>query len=196
MLPYEDTDDSHLPASYDRRDPGRGAIIIGDMARRSRRSRGAVEEPAPESEDVQEQEEAQQAEDSEPEVEESERMEEDAASPARSRHDPDELKTLEFDEEISWRPGKTIGLNTLLPRLERLARELAAFDQEETDLKSIEPVARKLINRNLITHKDKGVKAYTACCLVDVLRLFVPNAPYDNDELKVTSIIRHIPGLC
>ena len=196
MLAYENTDDPHLLASYARRDPGRGGIIVGDMARRSRRSRGAVEEPAPESEDVQEQEEAQQTEGKEPEVEDAEDMEEEAASPARSRQDPDELKSLEFDEEISWRPGKTIGLNTLLPRLENLARELAAFDQEETDLKSIEPVARKLINRNLITHKDKGVKAYTACCLVDVLRLFVPNAPYDNEELKVESIIWQVSGLC
>ncbi|KAF8726601.1 hypothetical protein AX14_007667 [Amanita brunnescens Koide BX004] len=32
-------------------------------------------------------------------------------------------------------------------------------------------------------HKDRGVKAYAACCLADVLRLYAPDAPYTQPEL-------------
>lgn len=150
------------------------------MARRSGRARAAVEEPAPESEEAQQPEEAQ-----EPDAEDPEEMEEDVRSETEQQRNTDHFPALHFDEELSWRPGKPIPIATLLKRLEKLSEELAAFEQEEANLNSIRPVAHKLIHRNLIQHKDKGVKAYTACCLVDILRLFVPEAPYTNDELKV-----------
>lgn len=96
-----------------------------------------------------------------------------------------ELRSLQFDEELSWRPTKPISTATLLKRLEQLARELADFDQGEVQLESLKDVAASLAHRNLLQHKDRGVKAYTACCLVDILRLFVPDAPYTDDQLKV-----------
>lgn len=97
----------------------------------------------------------------------------------------DELPTLQFDEELSWRPAKPIASATLVARLERLSKELADFDQGAVDLESIKDVAEKLAHRNLLQHKDKGVKAYTACCLVDILRLYVPDAPFTGDQLNV-----------
>lgn len=150
------------------------------MARRSGRTRGAVEEPAPAPEEVQEQEPAQESE-----HESLEDAHEEEEPEIEQGQGADHMPSLQFDEEISWRPGKPIPIANLIKRLEKLSNELAAFEQEETDLDSIRPVAQKLINRNLVQHKDKGVKAYTACCLVDILRLFVPDAPYTNDELKV-----------
>lgn len=33
-------------------------------------------------------------------------------------------------------------------------------------------------------HKDRGVKAYSACCLSDLLRLFAPDAPYTSNEIQ------------
>lgn len=99
--------------------------------------------------------------------------------------DEGEQRSLQFDEELSWRPAKPIPTGTLLGRLERLNKELSELDQGATDLESIRSIAAKLAHRNLLQHKDRGVKAYTACCLVDILRLYVPDAPFTDDQLKV-----------
>ena len=36
-------------------------------------------------------------------------------------------------------------------------------------------------------HKDKGVKAYTACCIAELLNIYAPDAPYTAGELKVSA---------
>lgn len=59
------------------------------------------------------------------------------------------------------------------------------MDQEETERESLTGVAKELVSPNLLAHKDKGVRAWTAHCLVDVLRLCAPNAPYTGPQLKV-----------
>ncbi|KFA76707.1 hypothetical protein S40288_08105 [Stachybotrys chartarum IBT 40288] len=128
----------------------------------------------------------------EPEVEE----ETGQRSEAEEEHDeqhPEEpvegqglvKRSLQFNEELSWRPAKPISSATLLTRLEKLAEELGQFDQEATDLDSLRDVAAKLAHRNLVQHKDRGVRAYTACCLVEMLRLFAPDAPFTDDQLKM-----------
>lgn len=96
-----------------------------------------------------------------------------------------EQHSLVFDDELSWRPAKPIPSATLLARLERLSKELAEFDQGAVVLDSLKTVAAQLAHRNLLQHKDRGVKAYTACCLVDLLRLYVPEAPFTDEQLKV-----------
>ncbi|ATY60806.1 bimD protein [Cordyceps militaris] len=96
-----------------------------------------------------------------------------------------EQHSLAFDEELSWRPAKPIPTATLLARLERLSKELADFDQGAVALDSLKTVAAQLAHRNLLQHKDRGVKAYTACCLVDLLRLYVPDAPFTDEQLKM-----------
>ncbi|KAI5465779.1 armadillo-type protein [Mariannaea sp. PMI_226] len=141
------------------------------MARR----RARVEKPA----EVEEEEEVMEQDQPEQEVEEEE------VDQGSEQGDDVELRSLQFDEELSWRPAKPIPTGTLLGRLERLSKELAELDQGATDLESLKDVAGKLGHRNLLQHKDKGVKAYTACCLVDILRLYVPDAPFTDDQLKM-----------
>ena len=129
---------------------------------------------------------AEQEDVQEPQADEVEDMEEEVAdNNDEPPMDADELKSLQFNQELSWRPAKPIASGTLVARLESLSKELAEFDQGDVDLESVKGVAEKLAHRNLIQHKDKGVKAYTACCLVDILRLYVPDAPFTGDQLKV-----------
>ena len=108
-----------------------------------------------------------------------------AANDDEEMEDQQEQKSLEFNQELSWRPAKPIPSATLLNRLEKLSKELAEFDQGAVVLESLNDVAAHLAHRNLLQHKDRGVKAYTACCLVDLLRLFVPDAPFTDEQLKV-----------
>lgn len=168
------------------------------MPRQSTRRRSA---PAPaeershaaELEDENENSEAGAEMESEPEAEpEAEAEEQEAEEEYEGKH-----QRLRFNEELSWRPAKPIPSATLLARLERLSKELADFEQGEVDLISLRGVADKLAHRNLLQHKDRGVKAYTACCLVDILRLFVPDAPFTDDQLKVGQLsFEDAPAFC
>ncbi|OAA33123.1 Armadillo-type fold protein [Moelleriella libera RCEF 2490] len=147
------------------------------------RRRTRAKEPEPEP--VEEDEQLQQA------TAESEPEPEPMISTEPGRQDGDngdqdiEQHSLQFSDELSWRPAKPIPSATLLDRLERLSKELAEFDQGGVHLDSLKDVAASLAHRNLLQHKDRGVKAYAACCLVDILRLFVPDAPFTDDQLKM-----------
>ena len=96
-----------------------------------------------------------------------------------------QLKLLNFNEPLSWRAGKAIATAELLRRLEKLATELREMEQGEVDKASFTKVAKELVGQNLIAHKDKGVRAFTACCLADVLKICAPDAPFTATQLRV-----------
>jgi hypothetical protein len=93
---------------------------------------------------------------------------------------------LEFDEQLSWRAGKPIAVKDLLSRLTSLSTELRTLEQESFDRAAVTKVAKQLAGQHLLAHKDKGVRAWTACCLVDVLRLCAPDAPFTVMQLRVS----------
>ena len=90
-------------------------------------------------------------------------------------------KKLRFREKLT---GKGLSTDILLKKLKQLHQELADMDQEVVDVGSLSPVRKELISTSLLLHKDRGVKAYTACCLADLLRLYAPDAPYNQNELR------------
>lgn len=128
------------------------------MAPRSRRSAAAAVEVV---------------EEVEPEVEQEEEEQQDGVKP------------LKFKQPLVGRPGKQISVGELMSRLETLLNELRTIDQEEAHRESLEPVATELAHTSLLQHKDAGVRAWTCCCLVDMLKLFAPDAPYPAQKLKV-----------
>lgn len=97
------------------------------------------------------------------------------------------IVALQFNEPLTWRVGKAIPIADLSRRLQVLFKELRDMEQGEIERDSFTKVAKELISPNLLAHKDKGVKAWTACCLVEILRLFAPDAPYTGQQLKVCS---------
>lgn len=115
--------------------------------------------------------------------------------PSRSRPGPPEveedsgLRSLSFNQPLSWRVGRSaIPIADLLERLQTLAQELRKLDQEEIDKESLRKVSQELASGNLLAHKDKGVRAWATCCIVDVLRLCAPDAPFTRNQLKVRAI--------
>lgn len=96
---------------------------------------------------------------------------------------------LQFREDLSWRAGKSIAIAELLRRLQALHKEMRDMEQEENERDSFTKVAKDLASPNLLAHKDKGVKAWTACCLVDILRLCAPDAPFTAQQLKVSKLV-------
>ncbi|KAK9331716.1 armadillo-type protein [Lipomyces starkeyi] len=96
---------------------------------------------------------------------------------------------LKFDQPLAPKANKPIAVSELLKRLQAVHVELAKFDQGSVDLKSVDKVAKDLVSTNLLQHRDKGVRAYVACCLADILRLYAPDAPYTATQLQ--SIFEH-----
>ena len=94
-------------------------------------------------------------------------------------------KRLQFDQPLTWKAGRQIPLTELLKRLSTLGTEIQIAKQEEFDATSLDKTAKELVSPQLLAHKDRGVKAWTAHCLVDVLKLYAPDAPYTPTELKV-----------
>ncbi|KAJ3050393.1 hypothetical protein HK097_008638, partial [Rhizophlyctis rosea] len=91
---------------------------------------------------------------------------------------------LSFNKRITpIAAGKPIPVGDLLKRLKELHEELSSLEQENVDLQSLTIVRKDLIHPSLLSHKDKGVKVFTACCLADVLRLYAPDAPYQEKQL-------------
>ena len=96
------------------------------------------------------------------------------------------MSGLQFNESLSWRASKPIPIAELLRRLQVLAREIREMEQANVAREAFTSVAKELASSNLLAHKDKGVKAWTACCIVDILKLCAPDAPYTDIQLRVT----------
>jgi sister-chromatid-cohesion protein PDS5 len=97
-----------------------------------------------------------------------------------------ELPSLKFNKAISWPAGRPIAEGELVKRLQALFEELKTTGDEDTfNLESLRPKLKDLVADRLTKHRNRGVQAYTAGCLVETLRIFAPNAPYTGKELKV-----------
>ncbi|KAI0064905.1 cohesin-associated protein Pds5 [Artomyces pyxidatus] len=90
-------------------------------------------------------------------------------------------RKLKFHEKLV---GKGLSTDTLLKKLKNLHTELAELDQDLVDVTSLALARKELIHTTILLHKDRGVKAYAACCLADLLRLYAPDAPYTHNELR------------
>lgn len=94
------------------------------------------------------------------------------------------LQVLAFKKNLT-----KIRSRDLLPALEELYKELSTTEQDKIDLDSVKDVANQLISKSLLTHREPGVRAYTASSLTDILRLYAPDAPYTLRELGVSNLI-------
>ncbi|XP_031550354.1 sister chromatid cohesion protein PDS5 homolog A-like isoform X2 [Actinia tenebrosa] len=71
----------------------------------------------------------------------------------------------------------------LLRQLKALAEELTNAEQTSAAAKQYNEKAAFLASPLVLKHKDKGVRLYAACCLVDILRVYAPDAPFDKDQM-------------
>ncbi|ETI27188.1 hypothetical protein G647_09871 [Cladophialophora carrionii CBS 160.54] len=105
------------------------------------------------------------------------------AETAQTEHRYD-IPGLQFNEPLSWRAGKAIPVGDLLTRLQKLATELRNYDLDQVDSRAFTTLSQDLANANLLAHKDKGVRAWTVSCIVDVLKICAPDAPFIEGQLK------------
>lgn len=56
--------------------------------------------------------------------------------------------------------------------------------------KELSSLSLQLIAPKILNHSDKEVRLITCCCIVDILRIFAPEAPYgDNDMVSVFEVL-------
>lgn len=117
-----------------------------------------------------------------------------AAEPAPEEEQEEERDTdgLQFDQPLSWRAGRPIPTAELVKRLDALSKELTELEQDWEHKESLNKVAEELSSQNILGHKDKGVKAFAACCLVDILKICAPDAPFTPKQLKVRLSIPNV----
>ncbi|KNC98061.1 uncharacterized protein SPPG_09381 [Spizellomyces punctatus DAOM BR117] len=105
-----------------------------------------------------------------------------AGADTPSRRGP---RKLNFTQRLVPIAGsKQVSTSELVNRLKKVHNDLSRMDQEDVDTQSLKTVQKDLISPSLMSHKDKAVKILTACCLADILRLFAPDAPYNQNQLR------------
>lgn len=79
----------------------------------------------------------------------------------------------------------------LLSYLDDLHKTLSDLSQDQNDQpKGLTLTAKQLVSSKLLDHVDKDVRLLVACCIVDILRVYAPEAPYkDEDTVKAFELI-------
>ena len=72
----------------------------------------------------------------------------------------------------------------LVTRLNTLHLSLSKLSQNEKDRpKSLRTVAGHLVSRRILGNTNREVRLLSCCCIVDILRIYAPDAPYSSEEL-------------
>jgi len=55
----------------------------------------------------------------------------------------------------------------------------------------------QLISTKLLKHSDKEVRLVTCCCIVEILRVFAPDAPFNDDDMVLVFevLISQVAGM-
>jgi sister-chromatid-cohesion protein PDS5 len=93
---------------------------------------------------------------------------------------------------------KTSKKSEILQRLGELHQGLSSLSQEAADRpKYLNSIAAQLISNKFLSSTDKELRLLAAVCVVDVLRVYAPEAPYSDAELCAIfrAITRELKGL-
>jgi sister-chromatid-cohesion protein PDS5 len=97
------------------------------------------------------------------------------------RTNPPSSNQVVFKDKLS---ARGLSSDQILKRLQALYAQLEKQDQDAIDTASLTHARNELVHKIILLHKDQGVRAYTACCLAELLRLYAPDAPYTQPELR------------
>jgi sister-chromatid-cohesion protein PDS5 len=94
---------------------------------------------------------------------------------------------LKVAQPLVPRANKPITTADLIKRLTELSDQLIDASQDNAAIKTQleRSIAPQLVDKNLFNHKDKGVRSYVAICVVEILRICAPDAPFNASQLKV-----------
>ena len=77
-------------------------------------------------------------------------------------------------------PSKTV------PTPPQASRKLLSCDNvSEENSRPLGRLATSLVQPFLVSHRNREIRTLTASCIAEVFRVFFPDPPYDDDEIKV-----------
>lgn len=87
--------------------------------------------------------------------------------------------------------GKETRKGHLVTKLNDLHKVLKSLSQDPADRPDgLKRTAAQLISDKILQNPDKDLRLLASCCIVDVFRLFAPEAPYSDEEMvKVFEVI-------
>ena len=66
------------------------------------------------------------------------------------------------------------------------SRKLLSCDNvSEENSRPLGRLATSLVQPFLVSHRNREIRTLTASCIAEVFRVFFPDPPYDDDEIKV-----------
>lgn len=94
--------------------------------------------------------------------------------------------------------GKETRKGALVSKLNELHKVLKGLSQDPADRpEGLKRTAAQLISTKILGNPDKDLRLLASCCIVDVFRLFAPDAPYSDEEMVAVFdvIIAQLRGL-
>ena len=67
----------------------------------------------------------------------------------------------------------------------QVASEYLSSIDQDVSTKIFDTVAEALIQPSILRHRDEEIRLLAACCLADVMRVYAPDPPYDDETTKV-----------
>eukprot|EP00051_Salpingoeca_urceolata_P020675 m.313233 g.313233 ORF g.313233 m.313233 type:complete len:1382 (-) comp19662_c2_seq10:225-4370(-) len=88
-----------------------------------------------------------------------------------------------------------IGKDDLVRRLKALHEHLS--NREQSEIRGLEEYTAALVQPTLLRNTSTDVRLHVSCCLAQVLRVYAPEAPYSEEELRgvLRLLIRQLEGL-
>ncbi|GMM36904.1 Pds5 protein [Saccharomycopsis crataegensis] len=90
---------------------------------------------------------------------------------------------FQFSDSIVPSVKDPIATKVLVKRLSKLAKQLAALEESSVDLRSLTSITKDIVSPKLLRHNDYGVQSYTALCVLEILWIHAPNAPFTASQL-------------
>ncbi|CAM9824939.1 unnamed protein product, partial [Ectocarpus sp. 8 AP-2014] len=99
-----------------------------------------------------------------------------------------------FQDRLSSSDG---GAGSKVATMRGVFEKLLEVSQDEEIPDGLAETAEDLVSASVMNHPDSDYRLLVACCLVEVLRIFAPDAPYTDDQVLATLslIITQLRGL-
>lgn len=100
-------------------------------------------------------------------------------------------KGIQTEKAIS---GLKVGFNSqthFFNFLRNLSQELFEYlrkhkqSEKTNDVKHLKKICALLIKPHMLNSKDEKVQLYLSCCLAEIIRIYAPNAPFKETQLRV-----------
>ena len=100
----------------------------------------------------------------------------------------DVLSSSYLNFKSKTKANHTHDLYQRLKTLHNVLSELCQEDEDYNKKKKLKIIAGQLIAKKLLNHIDKNVRAIVCCCVVDILRIFVPESPFRCDMMRIFNL--------